>query len=260
MTRKTSGLVAVPSNFDHGPMHPSHRVGHKNLTALTEVSGVVPLQVPAMDGLDFDLLLDRVDGVLLTGGRANVEPHHYDGDPTIDCGPHDPGRDAVAFALTLGALERGIPLFGICRGIQEMNVALGGSLFPWLHEVPGRDDHRREKHLPMEDGLRARHRITLTPDGLFQQLADGADTVVVNSLHGQAIDRPADGLIVEAVADDGTIEGIRVENAANFAVGIQWHAEWDPHGHPFYNALFSAFGDAVSAHADRRAAGLIRVA
>lgn len=252
MVNFVNGLVAVSCNLDMDSAHKSHRVGKNNVDALVEVSQVMPVLVPAMEQCDIDLVLQRVDGVLLTGGRANVEPHHYEGDPNIDCGPHDAGRDAIAFGLARGAVERGIPLFGICRGIQEINVAFGGSLFPWLHEVPGREDHRREKHLPMVDGLRPRHRITLTPGGQLQKLAGGADSVIVNSLHGQAIDRVGNGLVVEALADDGTVESIRVENARSFALGVQWHAEWRTQEHPLYTALFEAFGDAVRAHAQRR--------
>lgn len=254
MVNTLDGLVAVSCNLDAESVMKSHRVGHGNVAALMEVARVMPVLVPAMQDADIDLVLQRVDGVLLTGGRANVEPHHYDGNPEIDCGPHDPGRDAIAFALARGAVERGIPLFGICRGIQEMNVAFGGSLFPWLHEVPGREDHRREKHLPIVDGLRPRHRITLTPGGQLQALAGGADSVIVNSLHGQAIDRVGPGLTVEALADDGTVEAISVNDARTFAMGVQWHAEWRTQEHPLYTALFEAFGDAVRAHARRRMA------
>lgn len=253
MVNVMNGLVAVSCNLDAATAMKSHRVGHTNVAALMEVARVTPVLVPAMEECDIDLLLERVDGVLLTGGRANVEPHHYDGDPNVDCGPHDPGRDAIAFALARGSVERGVPLFGICRGIQEINVAFGGSLFPWLHEVPDRDDHRREKHLPMVDGLRPRHRIVLTPGGQLQTLANGAESVIVNSLHGQAIDRLGDGLMVEALADDGTVEAISVTGARSFAMGVQWHAEWRTKEHPLYTALFEAFGDAVRSHAERRA-------
>lgn len=252
MVNALNGLVAVSCNLDAATAMKSHRVGHTNVTALMEVARVMPVLVPAMAASDIELVLDRVDGVLLTGGRANVEPHHYDGDPDIDCGPHDPGRDAIALAMARSAVKRGIPLFGICRGIQEMNVAFGGSLFPWLHEVPGREDHRREKHLPLADGLRPRHRIILTPGGQLQALAGGLDSVIVNSLHGQAIDRLGEGLVVEALAEDGTVEAIRVAEARTFAMGVQWHAEWRTLEHPIYTSLFEAFGDAVRAHAASR--------
>lgn len=254
MVDLVNGLVAVSCNFDAEAAHRSHRVGHNNVAALCEVARVTPILVPAIETADIDLLLQRVDGVLLTGGRSNVEPHHYDGDPSIECGPHDAGRDAIGMGLARGAVEHGVPLFGICRGIQEMNVAFGGSLFPWLHQVPGREDHRREKHLPMPDGLRARQRITLTPGGQLQKLAGGAAEMIVNSLHGQGIDRVGRGVMVEAVADDGTVEAISIEKARSFALGVQWHAEWRTQEHPLYTALFEAFGEAVRAHARRRLA------
>jgi putative glutamine amidotransferase len=233
--------------------HHSHRAGHRYVTAVHEVAGALPLLVPALgDVLDAEHLLDSVDGVLLTGGASNVEPHHYAGDPGVECGPHDPGRDGIAFNLVRGAVRRGIPLFGICRGHQEINVAFGGSLHPRLHEVPGRFDHRRPRDKPMEVQLSPRQNITLTPGGYLQDLLGGDETIMVNTLHGQGIDLLGQGLVVEAVADDSTVEAIRVADAKGFAVGVQWHPEYQAAEHRLYAALFRAFGAAVRDYASRR--------
>jgi putative glutamine amidotransferase len=245
-------IVAILCNLSSTEGRLSHRTGHNYITAVRDGSLATPLLVPALEEIsDVEALLSRVDGVVLTGGASNIEPHHYDGDPAIDVGENDPGRDAMAFALVKTALSAGIPLFGICRGIQEMNVALGGSLIPWLHEAPGRFDHRRPREKPMEYQLSPRQRITLSEGGMLQQLAGGASQAMVNTLHGQGIDRLADGLFVEAVADDGTIEAVRVEGAESFALGVQWHPEWRAMEHPLYAALFRAFGDAVRQYAAR---------
>lgn len=256
--KNAAGVVAVTCNFNDEDQHPTHRVGHKYVTALRAAAGAMPVLVPALEGIEeIERLLDHVDGVLLTGGASNVEPHHYQGNPVIACGPHDAGRDAVAMGLARAAVRRGVPLFGICRGHQEINVAFGGSLFPHLHEVEGRFDHRRPREKPVEEQYAPRQRITLADGGLLQQLAGGAQVVMVNTLHGQGIDRLGDGLEVEAVADDGTIEAIRVRDAAAFALGVQWHPEWRPLEHPLYAAVFRAFGDAVRACATaRRRAGV----
>lgn len=250
----SGGIVAILCNQRTDNGHRSHRVGHNYITAVRDGSGAMPVLVPALeDGADVEGLLARVDGVVLTGGASNIEPHHYDGDPEIDVGENDAGRDTMAFALVRGALAAEIPLFGICRGIQEMNVALGGSLIPWLHDEPGRYDHRRPREKPMEYQLSPRQRISLTPGGLLQQLAGGADEAMVNTLHGQGIDRLAQGLVIEAVAGDGTIEAVRFEAARTFALGVQWHPEWRALEHPLYAALFRAFGEAVARYTNARA-------
>jgi len=249
------GVVAIACNISEQNGILSHRVGDRYVSAVHDVAGALPLLLPALgDDLDIAALLSHIDGVVLTGGVSNVEPHHYDGDPEIECGPHDPGRDGLTLRLIRAAVARGVPLFGICRGIQEINVAFGGSLHPRLHEVPGRFDHRRERDKPLAEQLAPRQRITLSAGSLLQRLAGGAETAMVNSLHGQGIDRLGEGLVVEALADDGTIEAVRVATAPGFAVGVQWHAEWQPQQHPLYRALFTAFGEAVATYVEARRA------
>lgn len=236
--------------------HLSHSTGQRNVDSVVEFAGAIPLLLPGLgERLDVSDLVSRIDGFVLTGGRANVEPHHYGGPPFPDDEPIDPGRDGTALRMTRACVEHGVPVFGICRGIQEMNVALGGSLYYRIHLVPGMDDHRmpRRDDVTMEEIFCLRHAVTLTPGGLFETLA-GVSEVRTNSLHGQGIDRLADSLAVEAVAPDGTIEGVRLKNDPGFTVGVQWHAEWRPEEHQLSRALFERFGEVARKRAQRRIA------
>ena len=222
--------------------HLQHATPARYAAALTGGAGAVPIMIPPI-GLDALPLLDRLDGLLLPGSPSNVEPHHYDTpDETPDL--HDPARDATTLPLIRAALARGMPVLAICRGIQELNVALGGSLHQRVHLLPGREDHRGRGET-REDQYVLRHDVAL--DGRFAAML-GRPTTRVNSVHGQSIDRLAPGLMVEATADDGTIEAVRVAGAA-WAFGVQWHPEWNYAAHPDSVALFRAFGDACRAYA-----------
>jgi putative glutamine amidotransferase len=257
------GIVVIVSNFNDDENHASHRVGDRFVVVVRDICDALPLLLPALgSGADLDTLLDNIDGVILTGGASNVNPHHYGGGEARDQTLLDARRDGVALELVRACVERSVPLFGVCRGIQEMNVALGGSLHQYMHELPGHFDHRRPREKPISVQLGARQRITLTPGGILQDLANGARQLMVNTLHAQGIDRLADPLVIEAVADDGTIEAVRVAESPTFTVGVQWHAEYRTSEHALYRALFAAFGEAVAAHAGKRmkAAGMVRVA
>jgi putative glutamine amidotransferase len=235
---------------------PVHWVGEKYLAAVAGGVGGLPLIVPALGarGLDLDgidALVDRLDGLLLTGSPSNVEPHHYGAAP-FEGDKSDPDRDATTLPLIRAALRGGLPVLAICRGIQELNVALGGTLHQKVHEIEGRIDHRSDKTVPHEQRYTLRHTISLREGGIIARLAGGARAVKVNSLHAQAIDRPAPTLTVEAVAEDGTIEAVSAEHAPAFAVGVQWHAEWRYAEDPLSAALLQAFGDAARDRAGRR--------
>ena len=214
----------------------------------------VPMLLPPLgDSVDIPDLIEHMDGLILTGGRANVEPHHYDGPPFPPDEPIDPGRDEVVLPLVRGCIEHQVPVFGICRGIQEMNVALGGTLHYRIHQVPGKCDHRmpRRDDVTQEEIFRPNHPIHLTPGGLFESIA-GRREVVVNSLHGQGIDRLADDLVAEALSPDGIIEGVRLKDDRSFVVGVQWHAEWKPEEHDLSRGLYEAFGAAAAARRQAR--------
>ena len=229
-------------------------VGERNLRALAEVTGALPLMFAAApDITDVGALLDTVDGILLTGARANVHPKHFRAEADPKHEPYDLHRDELALILSEVCVARGVPLFGICRGLQEMNVAFGGSLHPEIRELPGRMNHRMPR---LENGeihpdpkviFADRHEVRLIPDGAFAKLL-GCDMIRVNSLHGQGILEPGERVIVEGLAEDGTIEAIRIADAPGFALGVQWHAEHDAARNPVNRALFGAFRDALEAY------------
>ena len=237
-----------------GP-HPFHMVGEKYAAAVTQAAGGLPLLIPVLpDPLAQADILDTLDGLLFPGSPSNIEPHHYDEGPSAPGTLHDPERDATTLPLVRAAIEGGVPLLGVCRGFQEINVALGGSLWQHVEEVPGMRDHREDKSQPLEVQYGPAHEVELVPGGLLQRLAGGASRVAVNSLHGQGVKRLAPGLRVEARAPDGLVEAFAPEAAGAFALAVQWHPEWRATENAFSSALFAAFGDAARERAARRAA------
>jgi putative glutamine amidotransferase len=224
--------------------HPFHMVGEKYARAVLDAAGAAPLLIPSLaDELGFDELLQRLDGLLFTGSPSNVEPHLYEGAPSAPGTLHDPARDATTLPLIRKAVRAGVPVFGICRGFQEMNVAFGGTLHQKLHEVPGHLDHRDDGSQPLEVQYGPAHDVTLEPGGVLRSLA-ASERIQVNSLHNQGIDRLGAELAVEARAPDGVIEAFRVRDAQRFALAVQWHPEWKVMSNPFSRALFAAFGQA----------------
>lgn len=242
-------LIGIPVNFvsDEDPERSSQHTAASKYPAKTrDVVGGTPVLIPALP--DAEMIahyLEILDGLLLTGGRANIEPHHYGGPPFPEGEITDPARDNTVLPLIRGCVENNIPVLGICRGIQEINVALGGTLHYRVNELPGKMDHRMRQDVDTRDERFAlRHRVTLTEGGLFHKLA-GKTEIMVNSLHGQGIDRLAPGAAIEAVSEDGVIEGIRVGNDDSFVVGVQWHAEYHPDHHELSHELFKSFGEAA---------------
>jgi putative glutamine amidotransferase len=232
----------------------AQRVGERPLRAVAETAGALPLIFAgAPEITDIGTLLDTVDGILLTGGRANVHPSHFGHEEHPRYEPYDRNRDTIALAVIEACVTRGVPVFGICRGLQEMNVAFGGTLHPEIRELPGRMNHRMprlpngEPHPDIEVIFADRHEVSLTPGGVFAKLL-GAETIRVNSLHGQGILEPGKRVVVEGVAEDGTYEAIRIADAPGFALGVQWHAEHDAHKNPINRKLFEAFGSALAAY------------
>ena len=251
---KIRPLIGIPAGYRAYDSFYVHVAGDRNVVAVIEAAEATPLIVPAVgDMLNITETLAGLDGVMLTGGASNIEPHRYGGAPSRNGDLHEPMRDATTLPLTRAALDSGVPVFAMCRGMQELNVALGGTLHQYLHEVPGRFDHRRDRTKPFEAQTAPVHRIAITPGGVLEGVT-GVTEAAVNSLHGQGVDKPAPGTTVEAVADDSTIEGISVDGARAFALGIQWHAEFGATSDPISIALFAAFGDAARERAKRRGA------
>jgi len=232
--------------------HPSQAVGEKYIRAVMDAAGAIPFLIPTMgDVLDLNEVLEHLDGVLFTGSPSNVDPARYDG-PASDPGTlHDPQRDATTLGLIPKAVAAGVPVFGICRGFQEMNVAFGGSLHQKLHQVGSYLDHREDDSQPLDVQYAPAHEVILEQGGLLRALA-GAERVQVNSLHSQGVERLGKDLIVEARAPDGVVEAFRVKDAPRFALAVQWHPEWKVMSNTFSRALFAAFGAASRERAQIR--------
>lgn len=241
-------LIGIPADRRLLGAQAYHLAGEKYVVAALDAAGAIPVIIPALGReLNYDGLLDSVHGLLFTGSPSNVEPHHYQGEPSAEGTLHDPHRDATNLPLIPRAVAAGVPVFGVCRGFQEMNVAFGGTLWQRLQEVPGYRDHREDTSAPLERQYAPAHDITLEPGGLLRRLAGGADRVKVNSLHSQGVRQLGPGLSVEARADDGVIEAFRVTAASNFALAVQWHPEWRVLDDKFSTALFAEFGAACRA-------------
>ena len=247
MTRKP--VIGVPADRRMVDPHPFHMVGEKYLHALIEGSDTLPFIIPAFgDLLLTDEILARIDGLLLTGSPSNVEPHHYDGEPSEPGTLHDPNRDSLTLPLAKRAFETGVPVLALCRGHQELNVVLGGTLHQKVHEVAGLNNHRENPDDPLDVQYGPSHSVNLVEGGLLHGLA-GSTTVIVNSLHSQGVANLANGVSVEAVSDDGLIEAFVVDSVPSFALSIQWHPEWQFSRNELSIAIFKAFGDACRHYA-----------
>ena len=236
-------LVAVTGDVRESDNYRWHAAPDSYVAPLARVAGLNPVIVPALgDTLDLDGLIASVDGIVCTGSRSNVHPSLYGVAPSPEYEPYDRDRDATSLPLIRKAIDAGVPLFCICRGMQELNVALGGTLQTEIQTLPGRMDHRAPDAEAQADRFALAH-----PDRVRGLVLCDAD-VKVNSLHRQAVGVLAERLAVEAQAPDGTIEAVSVRDAAGYAVGVQWHPEfWAETDRPS-RRLFEAFGRAVHAH------------
>ena len=240
-----SPIVLVPACTRQFGDHPYFAAQIKYVDAVVRGAGCVPLVLPALGGaLDLDTVLAACDGIMLTGSASNVHPSHYEQDVYDPELPQDPARDATTLPLIRAAIARGIPIIAVCRGFQEMNVALGGSLYQAVQEVEGKMDHRENPDLPLDEQYGPAHKIMLEPNGRLQGILGGARETMVNSLHGQGVDRLAPGVAIEAVSDDGLVEAFSVPSAPGFTLAVQWHPEWRLLENPDSMKMFGAFGDA----------------
>lgn len=245
-------LIGVISCRQQLGKYSSHTVGDKYVEAAGFAG--IPLLLPARnEAVDPASLLERLDGVLFTGSPSNVEPQHYEGPVSAEGTLHDVHRDQLTLPLLRAALDMGVPVFCICRGFQELNVALGGSLHQRVHELPGYMDHREPQDVEVAEQYAPQHDVEVQPGGLLERLGLGP-VFQVNSLHSQGIDRLAPGLRVEAVAPDGLVEAVSVEGSPGFAFGVQWHPEWRFAENPVSLRLFEAFQAACVARAAARKA------
>ncbi len=237
-------LVGVVSDRRIIDPHPFHVIGEKYSRALADVAGVYPVGLPAFEN-DFDgtVILPRLDGLLLTGSPSNIEPGHYGAKPSFSGSMRDPARDGATLALIPAALEAGLPLLAICRGFQELNVALGGTLHQELKELPQFGTHHENPDDPLDVQYGPAHPVNFIADGVFAELWD-SDQYLVNSVHGQGVAKLAPGLRVEALAPDGLVEAATVRDARGFALGVQWHPEWRAAENELSRVIFQAFGRA----------------
>lgn len=240
-------VVGIPACTVEVRGHIEHATPSRYGAAVIGGVGAMPILLPPV-GEGLVVLLDRLDGLLLSGSPSNVEPHRYGNAESLTPDRHDPHRDNTTLPLIRAALARGLPVLAICRGIQELNVALGGTLHQQVQDVPGRIDHRPGPGT-LEQCYAPRHKVRLS--GQLARILGKAGTIV-NSLHEQGLDRPGEGLVVEGVAPDGTIEAVRVATAPGWAYGVQWHPEWHYAGNPDSMAIFRAFGEACRAYATGR--------
>ncbi|NUH66202.1 gamma-glutamyl-gamma-aminobutyrate hydrolase family protein [Sulfitobacter sp. S0837] len=247
MARPVVGIIG--NSYLLNDSYPVHAGGQMNTEAIAGVADCVPLIVPSDPRfISVEELLEVCDGFLLTGGRPNVHPEEY-GEPETEAhGAFDRARDALALALIRACVARGQPFLGLCRGFQEVNVAMGGSLYPEIRDLPGRMNHRMPPDGTIEEKFELRHDVTFTEGGVFHHVM-GASKVRTNTLHGQGIKEPGPRVVIDGHADDGTPEAIYIADAPGFTLAVQWHPEWNAANDPVSRPLFEHFGAAVRAWA-----------
>ncbi|WP_166416165.1 gamma-glutamyl-gamma-aminobutyrate hydrolase family protein [Cochlodiniinecator piscidefendens] len=249
MTRPIVGIIS--NRYLLNDDYPAHAGGTMNAEAISDVSGCMPMLIPADPRfLSVEELLETCDGFLLTGGRPNVHPEEYGEAETAAHGDFDRCRDAITLPLVRACVERGQPFLGVCRGFQEVNVAMGGTLYPEIRDLPGRTNHRMPPDGTLEEKFELRHCVTFSKDGPFQKMM-GAQEVMTNTLHGQGIKDAGKDVIIDGTAPDGTPEAIYIKDAPGFTYSVQWHPEWNASNDPVSRPLFTAFGEAVRVWAAR---------
>jgi len=254
MSKSNQPLVGIPCDVTRFGLNPFHGVGEKYINAVAHGADVCPMLIPAYDtgedmqAMDQNIVLDRIlnqiDGLFLSGSPSNIEPKNYSSEQSLTPEFHDPQRDSMNLSLIREAIKRKIPILAVCRGMQELNVALGGTLHQRVYEVEGLMDHREDKNASRQQQYSNAHTVELAENGLLAQLT-GQSTLEVNSLHGQGMRTLGKGLIAEAHAPDGLIEAIRLDDHEHFVLAVQWHPEWQFQENPNSTAIFEAFGKAI---------------
>ncbi|MCA0921097.1 gamma-glutamyl-gamma-aminobutyrate hydrolase family protein [Pseudooceanicola nanhaiensis] len=259
MTRPIVGIITNKNVIDNS--YRTHSGGIMNTEAVANVSRCMPLLIPADPRyVSVEELLNTFDGFVLTGGRPNVHPSEYGEDETEAHGTFDRARDAITLPLVRACVERGQPFLGICRGFQEVAVAMGSTLHPEIRDLPGRMNHRMPPDGTIEEKFALRHKVTFKEGGVFHRLM-GAPEVMTNTLHGQGVTKPGRRFKVEGTAPDGTPEAAYVDGATGFTLAVQWHPEYDAANDPVSRPLFEAFGRAVTEwSAQKSGRGVLRSA
>lgn len=247
MARPVVGIIG--NHHLINDQYATHAGGAMNSEAISRVAGALPLIVPSNpDYVDIEDLKSVCDGFLFTGGRPNVHPEEYGEEETDAHGDFDRERDRLTLPLIRDCVASGQPVLAICRGFQELNVAMGGTLYPEIRELPGRMNHRMPPDGTIEEKFALRHDVKFTSGGVFHRIM-GTEVVRTNTLHGQGIKHKGERIVIDGTADDGTPEAIYVEGAPGFTLGVQWHPEYRAAEDPVSRPLFESFGDALRAWA-----------
>ena len=243
MKKPVVGIIA--NYFLINDQYPAQATGRMNIDAIAEVSGAIPLIIPSLpNSISLPDIMAICDGFLFTGARPNVHPEEYGHEETEAHGEFDRDRDRTVLPLIRACVDAGQPILGVCRGFQEFNVAMGGTLHPEIRDLPGRDNHRMPPDGTLAEKFEHRHLVHMKPGSPFNHIF-GTDEVLVNSLHGQGIEEAGERVIIEGHAPDGTPEAITIEGASGFAMAVQWHPEYNAANDPVSKPLFEAFGDAL---------------
>lgn len=251
-TRLNQPIIGISACRKLIPPHQYHIVGEKYVLAVSQGAGGLPVIIPALgENTNFEQWLSLVDGLMFTGSPSNVEPHHYAGAASVDGTLHDAQRDATTLPLIKQAVAAGIPVLGICRGFQEINVAYGGTLHQRIQELPDMLDHREDTTQALDVQYGPAHIVRINAGGRLAELAR-AEEIVVNSIHAQGVAQLGKGLTAQARAPDGLVEAFSVDNAKAFALAVQWHPEWQFSENPVSTALFKAFGEACRQYSQQR--------
>jgi putative glutamine amidotransferase len=245
-------IVIVPACTRDFGEHPYHAAQHKYVDAVVLGADCAPMILPSLGAnLDLETMLELCDGIMLTGSASNVHPSYYSEDVLDPSLPQDPMRDETTLPLIRAAVKRGIPIIAICRGFQEMNVALGGSLLQAVQTVEGKMDHRENPELGLDEQYGDAHKVQIKPGGLLERVL-GVQEIGVNSLHGQGVNELANGLRIEAVAEDGLVEAFSVVDSPAFTLAVQWHPEWRITHNPYSMKIFGAFGQSCREYQSQR--------
>ena len=243
MARPIVGVIC--NHYMINDEYPSHASGVINGEAISQVAQCLPMLIPADPRqVSVQELQACCDGFLFTGGRPNIHPDEYGHAETPAHGSFDRARDALVLPLIRACIASGQPIFGICRGFQEVAVAMGSTLHPEIRDLPGRMNHRMPPEGSLDEKFAHRHSVKLTSNGPFHRLL-GAREVLTNTLHGQGIDQAGPRVVIDGIATDGTPEALYIKDAPGFTLSVQWHPEWQAAQDDVSRPLFQAFGQAV---------------
>jgi putative glutamine amidotransferase len=247
MTRPVAGIICCTRTVG---IEPAQAVMNRYVANAMRYADAAALLVPSMPELmKASEVASRLDGLMLTGSPSNMDPALYGEDVADAPGPFDAARDTMTADLIKAMLDLGRPVFGVCRGFQEINVAFGGTLRRDMGHGGGAQagdliPHHAPDEVDFDGMFDHEHRVDLTPGGVLAKAFD-AQAATVNSVHYQGVDRLGEGLLVEARAPDGVIEAVSAKVNGAPVLAVQWHPEWKTERNPQSQAFFQVFGRAL---------------